>query len=233
MESGARRPRPTSTSVPTRFRTMWRRKPSPSTRIEISPRDSPVTSRRESVRTRGLDVGAGRLEGREVVAPPAGPGGLRHGLEVEGRGDPVAEARPQRRGVGAVPDAVAVELRAGVAAGVEVVRRSGGVDDRHVRGQHTVERPQQARGVEPGLDPHAGHLPPGVDAGVGSPGSGHPHAAPRHPRERVLQTPLDGAPAAGLDLPALERGPVVLEREAEGRHGAPRLSGPPAGPPRA
>ena len=50
MESEARRPEPTSMSVPARVRTMWRRKPLPSAKISTSPGTSPTASQRVRVR---------------------------------------------------------------------------------------------------------------------------------------------------------------------------------------
>ena len=66
---GGHRPAPTSTSVPTMLRTMWRRKPSPSSRITsgdraaaaVLPFDRPHGARGRS------HGGAGRLEGGEIV----------------------------------------------------------------------------------------------------------------------------------------------------------------------
>ncbi len=93
----ARRPLPTSSSVPTRLRTMWRRKPVPSKSMATSPPSSPRISTRESVRTLLRTAEPTAAKAREVVGADQGAARLAHRREVERRAHPERRALAQRR----------------------------------------------------------------------------------------------------------------------------------------
>ncbi len=80
----------------------------------------------------GAAVAVGGAEGAEVVVADQRGGGRADRLDVERLAHVPGAARAQRRADEVAPDGVAVDLAARREAGVEVGRRLGDVDQRHV-----------------------------------------------------------------------------------------------------
>ena len=156
-------------------------------------------------------VGLGRRERGEVVRPRQGGGAGVQGVAVEAPRVPVDRALQACRAGSAVEEAVAVGPRAGVAAGVEPVRRRVALQDRDVRRQDGVEAQRVDRLVLVGAD-----LPPGVHAAIGASGDGHGDLVlDQDRRQRALDLGLHRA-LVGLARPAGERATVVLEEHPAG-----------------
>ena len=147
---------------------------------------------------RAHEARAGRLHGREVERPRHVPGGL--GLERTSR---APEEQP-----------VAVELARGPEPGVEPGGRLVHGDDRHVVGQERVEARLEPLRRDGRARLEARHLPERVDPRIRPARACHPDGRPQQFGEGPLELALDG-PRVGLDLPAREPGPVILEGEPE------------------
>ena len=152
-------------------------------------------------------LGLGRREGREVVLADDQrraafePGGIQRVRP------PKRPAELERVSHRCGMDPVAVGARAGVAPGVEAVRGLGRRDHRDLARQQRVDARREPR-RQRRFELEARHLPPGVDAGVGSAGDGEPRRLPQDPLERRLELGLNGS-LAGLRGPAGERRAVV------------------------
>ena len=217
IEPAARAPSPTSTRVPTRFRTMCFRKAVASATTSTLP--LPVG---EDVEPPQLPDGVRRLavggpEGAEVVPPEqrrrCGP----HGVDVEGPEDLPGLQPGERRAGGQVLDPVAVALAPRVAPGVEGRLPDLGRAHRHVLGEERVHPLHVGGRGQRALHGEARDLPERVHAGVGAPGAGDPHRLLVEGRERPLQLGLDRRPV-GLDLPPHVAGAVVGEDELDPGH---------------
>ncbi len=172
MSDGRFRPRPTSTRVPTRERTIWWQKalasiskasrfPTAGTRPGTSPIAGPRGSRcptdaagplsrvqrasttRRLIGSSGPVPGHPAAEGPEVVLPEEGVGCRGHGAQVEGVGHLPGQPGQQWVGHRGVDHQVAVAAGGGRAAGVEPGRRHLRLAHHHRRGQLAVARPDQ------------------------------------------------------------------------------------------
>ena len=212
-----RRPRPTSTRVPTIARTMWRRKPLPAISYVISrPDDRPepgrgrpssaTEPRREHLALGRALRAAGRLERREVVAPFEQARGRLH--------------RVDRQRAAHVPRVRALERaqrrrRSRSGSGTSSTRARTARETTPARLRPTTmrtasgRRALSARGRRVGRDVaaqrEAGHLAERVDAGVGAPGAVHGHVAivehraarPRAVPERRCRSPAAASRQSG------------------------------------
>ena len=221
-----RRPRPTSTRVPTTERTIWWQNDVASMSKRSSRASGPSSPARSGdLGEAGVEhpppdgrprLGPGHspAEGAEVVLAEEGVGGAGHGPQVER-----ARHVPRHRGEEGVrglvlQDEVAVAPGPGRAPGVETGGRRLGGAHGHGRLEQGVHRPHQPGGVHAVAHVDVDDLTPGVDAGVGAPraheldGVAHDHAdgLGQGPRHRALP---------GLDGEAPEPGPVVGDRQAQ------------------
>ena len=92
-----------------------------------------------------------------------------------------------------------------------------GRHDSHVVRQTGVERAHEDIGGEDAAQREAGHLPEGVDAGIGPARAGHGHFVLVELAQRVLEQSLNGG-AGGLPLPADKAAAVIRDGDLEGWH---------------
>jgi hypothetical protein len=184
--------------------------------LERGPRPLPASVGDDS--DEDLVLRLGRGEGSEVVLAEEERRGLRQANQVERARPPERPPPLERRVRGPVPDAVAVRTRAGGEAGVEVVCGRLRGDCRDVVRKHPVQRLSGSVRRRATLRREARHLGDGVNAGVCAPSHRQPAPLRIHLVEGGAQLPLDGA-EPGLDGPAVELRPVVLQRQPDGRHG--------------
>ena len=188
-------PRPTSTSGPTRLRTIWWQKALAS----ISNRRTPSPS----VDPAGVDhpphQGRGRLvrahlgaatERREVVRADERVAAQAHALAGRAAVS-TCQVVPARNGFGHRPveHGVAVATRPRPRSGRRSRRRPPSASTDHDRATAQLgHRPAQVDQVEPvGRGVEADHLTPGVHPGVGATGAGQLDRTTQHPLERVAQ----------------------------------------------
>ena len=171
--------------------------PSPPVRAEHVPGEADV-------------LGLGRGERGEVVGPHQGASARRQQPQIDPVGPvqrPPGLQRARRR---PRQHPVAIRPRGRIPPGIEIRRiRQRARQHRNIPRQQRIQRPNRRR--RPLV---AGHLPPGVDAGVGPPGDRHAHAVSRSQNDR--QGPLDlvlDRTSAALARPARESRPVVLDQQ--------------------
>ena len=214
-----RRPSPTSTSVPTTFRTMWWRKASAEIRTPIRPRRA--TTPHGPHRQTGSRSRPGAAQNAEKSCfPRSGAARARHRGDVQ-RSRRTCHANPRRKGEGtrSVCQEVAVALEAGGPAGVEPLRRGPRGQDPDVPREARVEgghRDRPARAA-----PGSRRSPPGRARGRRRrSGSRRPPGRHRRTSGRSASRTWPctvGAP--GLDLPAVVGRAVVGQQEREPRGG--------------
>ena len=145
-------------------------------------------------------------------------------MEPRSKGSLTCQAsRGQERvGLGGVPDQVAVGAAGGGAAGVEVGADRLGTAHHHLGSELAVDGPGQARPVVgDGRQVDVDHLPTGVHAGVGAPGTDDRRrlAQPGGALERLAQHAGDGRDL-GLDGEAPEGRTVVGDQEPPALRGS-------------
>ncbi len=140
----------------------------------------------------------------------------RHRRDVERPAHPPDETLGERRAP--TRDLVEVAARQRRVAGMEALvggHRGEQVDVRRKRFVHLVDEP---RDVEPGAHPKMRDLTERVHTGVGAPRAADLDRSPRRAFERAPQLARHGARVLLL-LPAAVAGSLVLETQAEARHG--------------
>ena len=188
------RPLPTSTSVPTRLRTMCLRNAVPSTTKDTSSPAAPTTSSRRTSRTA---CAAWQSEARkaEIVMPAQQvPGGARHGLHLE-----------RRRTSPSACGGAAASAWAGCSPGTGSACPGTSGADRTPAGTSSARTTAMSSGSRPlspmpvrlerqrALRVEAHHLPRGVHARVRPPRGRHLHRPAQQLAQRLLQLGLDGA----------------------------------------
>ncbi len=117
--------------------------------------------------------GRRRQNERKSWVPSSTSVAVRMEPRSRGTGTCQATGASNGSGPGRVPHQVAVGAARGGAPGVEVRSDRFGVENHDLRGELAVEGPGQARTVVgDGRQVDVGHLAPGMDAGVGAPGTG-------------------------------------------------------------
>ncbi len=154
-------------------------------------------------------------EGTERVPTDQGLGG---GLQQRGLDRlaqrPAPPSVERRAALRRRPQPVRVRPGDGVVPGVEARGRASDFHDPDVSGQHGVQRAVQLRGRPASGHVHRSDLTRRMDTGIRAPGSEHGSTSPGEPLEGGLECALDRS-FLSLDLPTVEAGPVVLERESK------------------
>ena len=164
-----------------------------------------------------LVVRLGRREGREVVRAHERSGALLELLEIDGSRPPESPTRAQRGTRPCREHDVPVRPCRRRESRVESDRRLLRLEDGDVVGQRGVERLGEPRHRWAALGVEARDLPGRMNARVGPAGDGEAAPGRQDGVERLAQRALD-RPLARLPRPAAKPGPVVLERQPEGRH---------------
>ena len=197
-------------------RTMWRRKPSPLTRMTSGRSNPPPssTSRVRMVRSVVATFAPAPWNPAKSCGADERPGRRAHRLDVERLRHVPDVARQEHRHQRRVHDPVLVGLGARAESGVKGLVHRFDRQHPHVDRQHRVQRPGQRRLGDVAGQRHARDLSERVHAGVGAPGAVHGHRSALDRRQRVLEHPLD-RDAVRLALPADVVGAVVLEGELQ------------------
>ncbi len=109
-------------------------------------------------------------------------------------------------------DSVPIMLSESREAGMELGSHFFDVTDADVGGETSIDRATQSCRGNPGGAGGARHLPRRVNAPVGPARSLQLDGLPKQSRQCLLDHPLDGS-GVRLTLPAVERCPVVLDRQ--------------------
>ena len=154
----------------------------------------------------------------EIVPADERAGSLAHRLHVEPLLDPPGAAAIEGQRRAPVDDPIDIEAAAGAAAGVKIVGRAFGLQDRDgVLSEMGVEPLHEPERRPVALEIDVRHLSGGVNASVGPPGTMRDGRLARHAENRLFQRLLD-RDAVLLSLPADERRAVIFECELEARH---------------
>lgn len=154
-----------------------------------------------------------RLEAAEVMAAHQATGGVRHGGDVE----PIPKMPDPALAMGASnwprQDPVPIQLPPGPSPGVEPIGRPLCMEADNLLGEVGVQPTDHGVRFTADGGLEGGDLGDGVDAGVGSPGSGHRHRlSAEDTGEGVFNGLLDGQ-ALRLALPTKEARPIPGERQ--------------------
>lgn len=111
-------------------------------------------------------------------------------------------------------DLIAVTSGSGVESGVEVLRNPYDPLYPDIPREEGVQRPMELRDIPPGWKGQGYHLPRGMDSGVRSSGGRDGVPCPGEAFQGVFEDTLHGS-APGLELPAQEIGPVVMQDQTK------------------
>lgn len=173
----------------------------------------PDTHRVERADAVAVAVGAAD-EGAEVAAPLEVRRRRPHGGEVERLGHVPGAGRLERAARRLGEDPVAIVLATRREAGVKLGGHLAHAAHDDVGREERVEAEVQPLEREVAPDRDAGHLPQRVHARVGAARAGDPRRRAQQLAQRALDLALRRA-AVGLQLPAREVGPRVLDHQLQ------------------
>ena len=191
ISSGRRRPRPISTNMPTRLRTIWWVKAlAVISNCTVSPTRRHCA--RSMVRTKvSLTFDLFFFENDEVVLAKNLIGRQLHGPDLGGSRTCQTRSRTSRVGPDRVQDAIAVAASHARDPGIEVRGRQSDITHRDLRGEHPIERSCQGDSVEVigvGVERH--DLTTSVHTPIGAPRTRHRDRRSQDLRQRLVEIVL-------------------------------------------